>query len=86
MNDNFFDLGGHSLQVVQVQAKLRESLGIDLPVIELFEFPTIRSLASHLGDGKNEVPFAQRIQERTRRQKAAAGRPRQKQFGARVKL
>ena len=86
VNDNFFDLGGHSLQVVQVQAKLRESLGIDLPVIELFEFPTIRSLASHLGDGKNEEPFAQRIQERTRRQKAAAGRPRQKQFGARVKL
>ncbi|HKI72397.1 MAG TPA: amino acid adenylation domain-containing protein, partial [Verrucomicrobiae bacterium] len=83
VNDNFFDLGGHSLQVVQVQNKLRERLGADLPVIKLFEYPTIRSLAGCLGEKKKEEPLAQKVQERTQRQKAAAG---QKQFGARVRL
>ena len=84
VNDNFFDLGGHSLQVVRVQTRLRERLGADLPVLKLFEYPTIRSLAGFLHEDKKEGPLAQRIHERTQRQKVAAARPRQ--FGARVKL
>jgi len=84
VDDNFFDLGGHSLQVVQVQNRLRETLGIELPVIKLFEYPSIRSLAGYLGEEKKGNPFAQEIHDRTRRQKAIAVRP--KQFGARVKL
>ena len=83
VNDNFFDLGGHSLQVVQVQSQLRERVGADLPVLRLFEHPTIRSLAGFLREDLKEEPFAQKIHERTLRQKTAAGpRP----FGARVKL
>ena len=84
VNDNFFDLGGHSLQVVQVQGHLRERMGVDLPVLKLFEYPTIRSLAGFLREKKKEAPFAQKIHERTQRQKVAAARHRQ--FGARVKL
>ena len=84
VNDNFFDLGGHSLQVVQVQSQLRERVGADLPVLILFEHPTIRSLAGFLRADKKEEPLAQKIHERTQRQKVAAARPRQ--FGARVKL
>jgi hypothetical protein len=68
---------------VQVQNKLRERLGADLPVIKLFEYPTIRSLAGCLGEKKKEEPLAQKVQERTQKQKAAAGH---KQFGARVRL
>jgi acyl-coenzyme A synthetase/AMP-(fatty) acid ligase/acyl carrier protein len=83
VDDNFFDLGGHSLQVVQVQNKLRERLGSELPVIKFFEYPTIRSLADCLGEKTKEGPLARKIQERTQRQKAAAGH---KQFGARVRL
>ena len=33
VNDNFFDLGGHSLLLVQVQNKIREDLGIDLQFV-----------------------------------------------------
>src|SRR6266496_860098 len=84
VNDNFFDLGGHSLQVAQVQSRLRERVGADLPVLKLFEYPTIRSLAGFLREDKKEEPFAQKIHERTQRQRVAAARPRQ--FGARVKL
>jgi amino acid adenylation domain-containing protein len=84
VNDNFFDLGGNSLQLVQVQIRLRERLGAEVPVLKLFEHPTLRSLAGFLREEKNEDPFAQRIHQRTQRQKiSVSGR---RQFGARVKL
>ena len=84
VNDNFFDLGGHSMQVVEVQSQLRERVGADLPVLRLFEHPTIRSLAGFLPEDKKGDLFAQRIHDRTLRQKASTARARQ--FGARVKL
>lgn len=46
--DNFFDLGGHSLLLVQVQTRLRETLGHDLAIAEMFQYPTIGTLATHL--------------------------------------
>jgi len=48
IDDNFFDLGGHSLLLVQVQAKLRGGLGQDVPIVEMFQYPTIRTMAAHL--------------------------------------
>jgi amino acid adenylation domain-containing protein len=48
VDDNFFDLGGHSLLLVQVQAKLREALARDIAIVEMFQYPTIRALATHL--------------------------------------
>ncbi|HXE41585.1 MAG TPA: phosphopantetheine-binding protein, partial [Candidatus Baltobacteraceae bacterium] len=54
LHDNFFDLGGHSLLVVEAQAKLRESLGFDLPVVKLFQYPTISVLAIFLKEHGND--------------------------------
>ena len=48
VNDNFFDLGGHSLLVVQVQRRLREASGREVSITDMFRFPTIRGLALHL--------------------------------------
>ncbi|AMO24136.1 hypothetical protein GCM10027034_16970 [Ramlibacter solisilvae] len=47
--DNFFDLGGHSLLVVQVQRRLREACGREVSITDMFRLPTIKSLAAHLG-------------------------------------
>jgi GNAT superfamily N-acetyltransferase/acyl carrier protein len=54
INDNFFDLGGHSLLVVQAQQRLCEKIDKDLYVTNFFRFPTIRSLAEYLSKDSND--------------------------------
>jgi amino acid adenylation domain-containing protein len=46
VNDNFFDLGGHSLIATQIAARIRDLYGVDLSLRKFFEAPTIADLAS----------------------------------------
>jgi amino acid adenylation domain-containing protein len=48
VHDNFFDLGGRSLLLVRVQARLRARLNREISMLELFRRPTIHALAVHL--------------------------------------
>jgi amino acid adenylation domain-containing protein len=48
INDNFFDLGGHSLTAAKLLARIRDAFQIDLPVAKIFEDPTIERLAAAL--------------------------------------
>ncbi|HEX5723930.1 MAG TPA: amino acid adenylation domain-containing protein [Longimicrobiaceae bacterium] len=48
MDDNFFEIGGHSLLVARLQERLREALGRELSVVDLFLYPTVRAQAEHL--------------------------------------
>jgi amino acid adenylation domain-containing protein len=63
--DNFFDLGGHSLLLAQVQHLLKARLGHDVPMVKLFEFPSIRALAGHL---RGQDGGAEAAAEQARRQ------------------
>jgi aspartate racemase len=71
LDDNFFDLGGDSLLLVAVHSNLQKTLKTEIPVTDLFEFPTIRKLAEHLGEAKSTSSKLSDAQERARRQREA---------------
>ena len=48
LNDNFFDLGAHSLTVSEAHAKLEEVLDREIALLDLFQFTTVSALAAHL--------------------------------------
>jgi acyl carrier protein len=77
IHDNFFDLGGHSLALVQVHGKLRTLLPTALTIVNLFEYPTIGALARYLEAGS--TPTADQSLARAAARQRAMGTPRQRQ-------
>ncbi len=72
VTQNFFDLGGHSLLLVQVRAKLSAAIGRELPFIALFKYPTIRALAESLRTPAEAAPkLATEVKKRASAQRAA---------------
>jgi amino acid adenylation domain-containing protein len=53
IHDSFFELGGHSLLATRAVSRIREALHADVTLGDLFEHPTVASLARSLsrGDG-----------------------------------
>lgn len=64
VNDNFFDLGAHSLTVAEVQAKLQETLGREISLVDLFQFSTVSALARHLAGAQSHSQDSDRAQRR----------------------
>jgi amino acid adenylation domain-containing protein len=81
IHDNFFHLGGTSFDMIKINSILEKELEKKLPVIKMFKYPTIRSLADYLSQGENKQDRAleeekiskkidkgkNRLKERTRR-------------------
>ncbi|MEV1329758.1 amino acid adenylation domain-containing protein [Micromonospora costi] len=55
VTDNFFDIGGHSLALAEVHARLTAATGRSITMLDLFRHPTIRALAASL-DGAADRP------------------------------
>jgi amino acid adenylation domain-containing protein/non-ribosomal peptide synthase protein (TIGR01720 family) len=71
IEENFFDLGGHSLLLVQMHERLQATLKAEFPVVALFEHPTVRSLARHLNQPDLVPENGKQWQDLAQRQKQA---------------
>jgi amino acid adenylation domain-containing protein len=84
LEDNFFDIGGTSLLLVSVHAKLQALLNRKISVADLFGYTTVRALAERLGDGQGKSPSGtsaqaqnqDRVQSQAQKQRAAFARAR----------
>jgi len=65
VDDNFFDLGGNSLLLVQVHSRLQELFGREILLVEIFNNPTVRALATHLGGTGASTPTPEPSGDRT---------------------
>jgi amino acid adenylation domain-containing protein len=71
---NFFDLGGDSLLLLKVQARLASELGREITRVDLFAYTTVRSLAGHLGRGEQPDQRGQVLEVEQRRGQSARAR------------
>ena len=77
VQDNFFDVGGNSLHIVRMHAKIRERLKREIPIVELFKYTTIESLATYLSQNTNDSTVAQQGLERAQIRRASRSRRQQ---------
>jgi amino acid adenylation domain-containing protein len=71
IDDNFFDLGGSSILAARLVPLIKQTFGVEVPVVKMFQFPKIRLLAKYL----NQKDFASKgsgdVVDRARRRNAA---------------
>ncbi|WP_333364598.1 AMP-binding protein [Microcoleus sp. N3A4] len=79
IHDNFFDLGGNSLLIAKVVSKLQSAFKKEISITDMFQYPTIKSLAEHLGQGSDRQLFSKlvhsKIRGQNRRQRFAMPMP-----------
>ena len=77
IHDNFFDLGGHSLLLAEVHSQLRSLLHKEVSIVELFKYPTIRSLANYLSQKQSEQSSFEQNHQRANKKKEVINRHKQ---------
>jgi thioesterase domain-containing protein/acyl carrier protein len=60
VHDNFFDLGGHSLLMAQLISRIRETFQADLPLLSLYQAPTVAGFAEAIAQSRAKGRESQR--------------------------
>jgi len=58
IHDDFFELGGHSLLATQLISRIRDALDIELPLINLFNHPSVAEFVNDVDAARGETPLA----------------------------
>jgi acyl carrier protein len=70
VDDNFFDLGGHSLLLLQLRDRLGDLFNKELPLVEIFRYPTVRLLANYFSsEAHDNLPAFSEVEKRTENRK-----------------
>ncbi|OKP97461.1 hybrid non-ribosomal peptide synthetase/type I polyketide synthase [Paenibacillus sp. P46E] len=54
LHDHFFELGGNSLYLIRVYHRLRENLHTDIPLVNMFEYPTVYALSKFINEQQDD--------------------------------
>ena len=81
LDDNFFDLGGDSLLLLAVHSNLQKTLHIEIPITDLFEFTTVRTLAARLIKQQPAPPSFSDVRQQAQKQREAFARERERRSG-----
>jgi len=73
-DENYFDLGAHSLMLVRAHERISSTIKPGLPIAALFQYPTVRDLAAHLTAGSAPGRRDADIRARARNQQRAVER------------
>jgi acyl carrier protein len=83
IHDNFFDLGGHSMLAIHIHRKINAALQCKLSVIDMFQYPTVDSLATFLTQKNEQANYGQ-VHDRVKKQLDAIGRQKHLRAGKRI--
>lgn len=68
LDANFFDVGGNSFHLIQVQDRLKTELGVDVQVFDMFAYPNVKDFAAFVAGARDDGPrrraFAERVDHR----------------------
>jgi aspartate racemase len=76
-DENFFDLGGDSLLLIEAHSELEKLFGVALSITDMFEHTTVRTLAGHLAKIPTEEPRFNQSDERAARRRQVLAQQRQ---------
>lgn len=74
VDENFFDIGGHSLLLSQMRVLLEEEFQIEIKLIDLFSYPSVALIGDYIksrreGSKRETEQLSEEVQERARRQR-----------------
>jgi natural product biosynthesis luciferase-like monooxygenase protein len=81
VEDNFFDIGGHSLLMAQVHQRVQDALGYEFPLLKMLEAPTISAIARMLESDKLITQSSETIEVAHRNSALRSIRQRSKAIG-----
>jgi len=76
IEDNFFDLGGHSLLLVQIFSEIQSQVDKPFSIVDIFQYPTVSSLAQYLSqdEDRTQSQLQSQTEERAKKRKIALRR------------
>jgi amino acid adenylation domain-containing protein len=84
IHDNFFEVGGHSLNLIQLNSKLKQVLKRDIPLFIMLRYPTISSFVRYLEEGEFDMIIQRSDEKRQGKSRLGRIRIRRKKLEANV--